>query len=233
MSTRTDSTQNNVSVVKRGAGTMTLSNPSTNAFDYWLRDTTVEEGTLAVVASGGVDGELRSETINVKGSGVLDVTSFTTYSIQRNQTLTGDGTVNAQTLQVTAASAIKPGNSAGTLTVGGNLSLSNILNMDPDGAVPDPGIHYELTEATTAGAGVNDLIDVTGNLTVDGSFNDVIVNVIPTGAGLTTGTYTLIDYAGTIALNNGGGFAAQVLDVNGNVVDSASYRQSLTRRQYG
>ena len=86
--------------------------------------------------------------------------------------------------------ALNPGNSPGTLNIAGNLTLGagTILN-------------YELGEAGTVGGANNDLVNVGGNLTLDGT-----LNVIPQ-SGFGEGYYRLFNYGGTFTdngLNMGG-----------------------------
>jgi autotransporter-associated beta strand protein len=73
---------------------------------------------------------------------------------------------------------------AGTLTAAGGLILES-------GAV----ITNDLSSTTTIGAGSNDLLEVTGNLTVNG--NAIVVNLLGT-ALQSGGTYRLIDYTGNL-----------------------------------
>ncbi|MBO9582510.1 MAG: hypothetical protein J7498_16610, partial [Sphingobium sp.] len=74
------------------------------------------------------------------------------------------------------------GNSPGTLTIAGNLTLGA-------GAI----LNYELGESGTAGGANNDLVVVGGNLTLDGTLNTVAF-----GAGYGPGYYRLFDYGGTL-----------------------------------
>jgi hypothetical protein len=129
-------------------------------------------GRLTVQAANGTDGEVGNAptpgTITVNAGGMLDASSFTTYSLQANQTLIGAGTFRAGTLSVSGDNAIHLGASAastavGTLTVQGALSLSNAFSSATG------GLYFNLGNATTPGAGVNDLISVQGPAVVDNS----------------------------------------------------------------
>ncbi|APR51923.1 hypothetical protein CA223_07225 [Sphingomonas koreensis] len=104
--------------------------------------------------------------------------------------------------------ALNPGNSPGTLNIAGNLNLGagTILN-------------FELGAPGVVGGASNDLVNVGGNLTLDGT-----LNTIGWGAGYGPGYYRLINYGGTLTDNGlaigsiAGGLGAQVLtDINGQV----------------
>ena len=86
---------------------------------------------------------------------------------------------------------IAPGASAGTITVGGNL----VLNAGTS-------LNFELGSQS-------DLINVNGNLTLDGTLN---VAALP---GFGAGTFTILDYTGTLTNN--------VLDL-GSVPDGFDYQ---------
>jgi fibronectin-binding autotransporter adhesin len=81
---------------------------------------------------------------------------------------------------------LSPGNSPGTLTVNGNLTLSA-------GAIVD----YQLGQAGTVGGSLNDLTVVHGNLTLDGTLN---VSTTP-GGTFGAGVYRLFNYDGTLTDN--------------------------------
>ena len=75
----------------------------------------------------------------------------------------------------------------GTLTVGGNLVLT-----------PGATLAMQFGKADTVGGALNDLIQVSGNLTLDGTL-DVVV---PTGGTFGPGVYRVINYGGVLT-NNG------------------------------
>lgn len=104
-------------------------------------------------------------------------------------TLGGSGTVGTTT--VANGGVIAAGNSVGTLTVSGDLSLSS-------GSILD----YELGSPGTSAAspGTSDRIDVTGNLTLDGTLNLAQSSNAADGtAGF--GYYRLMTYGGTLTDN--------------------------------
>lgn len=115
-------------------------------------------------------------------NGSLDPAS--TVTVNPNGLLGGNGTVNG-TVTVNTNGSVGPGGVgvAGTLTVNNNVSLSAAL------------LNVDLADVTTEGAGVNDLLQVNGNLTLAGT---ITVNPSLLKGALATGTYRLINYTGTL-----------------------------------
>ena len=130
--------------------------------------TNITGGTLLVGDQGG-GGAL---------GGIIDV--------QSGATLGGSGTVG--TTNVAEDGRIAPGNSIGVLTVDGNLILS-------DGSFLD----YELgSPGSSVGTGTSDRIDVTGDLTLDGTLNLAQSGDAGDGpAGF--GYYRLMTYGGALS----------------------------------
>jgi len=133
---------------------------------------TYSGGTIVSGATLGVINPAGSAT----GSGAVQV--------QAGGALVGNGSI-AGTVSV-GSGLLEPGlGGAGTLTVGGlNLAAGSVLN-------------YELGEAGVAGGTFNDLINVNGNLQLDGTLNIAQSAGGKFGAGL----YRLINYTGTLADN--------------------------------
>lgn len=94
-------------------------------------------------------------------------------------TLAGGGSIAGSVSIVDGILA--PGTSAGTLSLGG-LSLAS-------GAL----LNFELDAPNVVGSGVNDLVVVGGNLTLDGTL------AVSPLAGFGTGTYRLFDYTGSLS----------------------------------
>lgn len=113
--------------------------------------------------------------INGINGGTVSVTTMT------NTTFVGTGT---NTSPVTVSGRLSPGDmgTAGTLTVGG-------LTMSPGATAT-----FDLNPSTTAGGGVNDLLQVNGALTLNN--NTIIINMIQ--GTLAAGTYRLVNYTGTL-----------------------------------
>jgi fibronectin-binding autotransporter adhesin len=208
---------NNVSVIKRGSGKLTISTATDVLNDYWRAGTTVEAGTLEVISNGANGGELRSATIAVRSGAVLDVDHFTSYSMQSPQDLSGAGDIHAQAFAAYGDNLIAPGdNGAGTLTfrgAGGTGNTNLTIGSDFfDAAGARGGLAFDLASATTAGSGVNDLITGVNNLTLDvtqftdtftplGTDAPIEVLVTPSQNQLAAGgagTYRLINYSGTL-----------------------------------
>src|SRR3546814_1011914 len=81
---------------------------------------------------------------------------------------------------------LAPGNSPGTLTINGDLTLNGASILD-----------LEFGQANVVGGPLNDLIDVQGNLTLDGTV-DVTVT---TGGSFDAGLYRVINYDGALTDN--------------------------------
>lgn len=160
-----------------GSGTLTLIGGNAVTFD----GTNTSSGSL-VISNGsavvGLTGAI-SCPINVLSNGTFDVSVNTAFAL--NQTLSGSGTVTG--LLAVASGTISPGGSgaAGTLTFVSGLSESNNINNQ-----------FELSSP----GDTNDLIVVTGDLTLGGTNN---INVTHFGGGSTpSGTYTLFTYSGIL-----------------------------------
>ncbi|WP_404338301.1 autotransporter-associated beta strand repeat-containing protein [Sphingomonas sp. MMS12-HWE2-04] len=81
--------------------------------------------------------------------------------------------------------SLNPGNSPGTLDIAGNLTLGAATTLN-----------YELSQPGVVGGGVNDLVNVGGDLTLDGTLNVTAL------AGFGEGYYRLFNYGGSLT-NNG------------------------------
>jgi len=189
------------SIVKTGAGALNLTGSNTAGNDF-TGVVTVDAGKLLVNGNfGDATGNTATLTVNVDGT------------LGGSGTFLGSATVNG---------AINPGNSPGTLTIAGNLTLGagTILN-------------YELGEPGTVGGANNDLVVVGGNLTLDGT-----LNTLASGAGYGAGYYRLFDYGGTLTdngLNVGsiaGGYTATVLTNIGGQVNLRLGSSAVQQVQY-
>jgi autotransporter-associated beta strand protein len=115
-----------LALVKAGAGAITLSGVNT-----YTGNTTVSGGTLALGGSGSIS---NSAIIAVTNGATLDVSGRTdqTLTLNSGQTLQGGGSVNGN-LTVLGGATIMPGNATGntigTLTVQGNVTLNGLLLM--------------------------------------------------------------------------------------------------------
>jgi len=182
------------------SGTSTLSigdNNATSTFAGVLRNsgvnavlglTKIGSGTLTLSGSNTYSGptDIVAGTLAVNGSvaGVMNVGN--------GATLAGAGLLNGL-VTVAAGGVVAPGNSPGTLTMGAGLSLdaASILNFELSGS------DY------TVGGGINDLIVVNGNFSLDGLLN---VSAIGGGDFISTpdGTsWRLFSYSGGTFTDNG------------------------------
>ncbi|HWW57410.1 MAG TPA: autotransporter domain-containing protein, partial [Sphingopyxis sp.] len=152
-------------VTKIGAGTMTLTGVSGAGQDF-TGNVELEAGALVL---NGAFGDATGRIANLR--------------VGNGATLGGNGSFFGN-VSVADGGVVGPGNSAGTLTLAGNFALSggSILN-------------YELAQSGVVGGGINDLLVVGGDLTLDGTLNVTAL------AGFEAGYYRLIDYAGGLADN--------------------------------
>jgi autotransporter-associated beta strand protein len=212
--TLTLSTFNNISggggtLIKAGAGTLFLQPVNTYSGSTLINAGTLKLDTTASIAS--------SPTIVVGAGATLDVSSFTPYTLAANQTLGGSGKVTGN-VNGSGSSTISPGSSPGTLTFDNDLTLTT-----------GDGLTFDLTNNTTIGSGINDLLVVNGNLTL--SSNAVTIRPIAPGGALANGTYRLVNYTGTktgfLSINAGTRYTftldeATVGQINLNVTGTAA-----------
>ena len=168
---------------KTDSGTWTL-NHNNNTYSGV---TTVQGGTLALGATANIN---NTPSILLLSNATLDVSAMTNNVLSTNalyltpsstvQALGGNGTVNGNVFCPTTAYIVPGGtNAAGTLTITSNLTLN--------GGVTLP---FELNTATNAGSGVNDLLNVNGQLDPEyAMFVITPLSLLPNGA-----TYRLVNY---------------------------------------
>ncbi len=163
---------------------------------------TLDTQSFAVASALGLTG---NGSLNKQGNGTLTLTGNNTYTggttisagrlavtgslgtgtvnVMDTATLSGSGSIGG-TVIVADGGRIAPGTSPGTLSVAG-LTLSNNSILD-----------FELATPGVVGGGINDLIEISGNLTLDGILN------IANAGGFGNGTYRLMNYSGNLT-NNG------------------------------
>lgn len=169
-----------------GGTTLTLSNSLTGAgvlYQNGGTGTAILDGNSPAF-TGGVILYSGQTTLNgLIGSGI------TAYA---GTTLTGSGTADGL---VDVGGNFYPGgqSGAGTFTAAGGLTLESTAALTMD-----------LGATTGVGGGTNDLIAITGDLTVNG--NNISIN--PLAGSLATGSYVLMTYSGN--LNGSFGTAATV-----------------------
>ena len=137
-------------------------------------------GTLILTGASTYSGltDVQGGVLSVRGS-----LSNSAVQVESGATLSGAGTIGGA-VTILSGGILAPGNGvAGTLSVG-SLVLSS-------GSVSNFG----LGPAGTVGGGVNDLVAVTGNLTLAGTLN------IADLGSFGTGVYRLFTYGGTFTNN--------------------------------
>ena len=170
---------------KRGDGSLSLD----GALNY-LGPTVISEGSLLL----GAGSTLPDGPVIVREGAVLDTTNHASYSLATGQVLLGGGVVNANELRVTNGSFVSPGDGVGTLTVNGSLLLDGVL------PVATGGLEFELSSDPLAGPSGNDAIQVTGNVDLVGTHQIIVT---PIDNQISTGSYPLLSYGGTLNIMGG------------------------------
>ena len=221
----------NVNVVKTGTGTLTIATePSTASTDTsnatgisWGGTTTVQEGRMTILAGTSDSGEPFSD-VTVNAGAVYDVSDFGTYNLGVGKSIGGGGTIDAndngaiKTVGYFDDGFLVPGDSIGTLTVDGNLSL-NTFSTIATGAMT-----FELGSSNSTPGTDNDLVVVTNNLTLfrGAASNTFNLNVIVAeGALSTSGSYTLFDATNLVANGvTGSAFSVSFANEQGTVLET-------------
>jgi fibronectin-binding autotransporter adhesin len=171
--------------VSGGAGTATVNfNHSDDvstatAFLGSLAFNKLGTGTLLLAGTSDYTGATQVQAGTLMVEGALGNTTTTVFD---GATLGGTGSIAGDVI-VNDGATIAPGMSPGTLTVG-SLSLSS-------GSI----LEYELGQAGVIGSGINDLIEIDGSLTLDGTIN------ITDAGGFGAGVYRLMNYGGSFTDN--------------------------------
>jgi autotransporter-associated beta strand protein len=171
--------------VINGAGSLILNLDVSGAGGFILNAGTSGGGTLVL---GGANTYTGVTTVN---AGKLLVNGSTHASsvvtVQTGGTIGGTGTVGGPA--TIADGIVAPGASAGTLPFGSDLNLAStsVLKFELDGT------------DQTVGGGVNDLIVVLGNLTLDGTLD---ITALGSFAGASVGDkWRIFDYSGILTDN--------------------------------
>jgi autotransporter-associated beta strand protein len=194
-------------LIKAGSGTLVV-----QSANIYSGSTLINGGTLFLDAGASI---ATSPTIIVGNGATFDVSAFGGFTLAANQTLGGGGTVVGN-VSGSGSSVISPGSSPGTLTFSNDLSLAS-----------GDGVTFDLTNNTTIGSGVNDLLVVNGNLNLNN--NVVTIRPLAPGGALANGTYRLVNYngikTGSFSINSGTRFSLSLdesitgqvnLNVSGN-----------------
>jgi fibronectin-binding autotransporter adhesin len=134
-------------------------------------------GTLELSATNTYTGAtvINAGTLLVTGS-----ISGSATTVNAGGTLSGNGTVGSVNV---VGGTVAPGTSPGTLSAGPFSLDSNSL------------IKFELAQAGVSGGGINDLINVTGPLTLDGTLQVLELSAF------SNGSYPLFTYTGGLTNN--------------------------------
>ncbi len=153
---------------QNGTGLISLSGVNSAANGQFTGTVNVNAGTLAV---NGTLGDTAGQTASV--------------NVNANGTLHGSGTI-AGSVNVASGGTVSAGNSPGTLTVGGNYTLTS-------GATS----LFELGMPNTVGSPLNDLIQVGNNLALAGTLE--LVDAADSTISPVAGTYRLFNYGGSLS----------------------------------
>ncbi|MCH8686648.1 autotransporter outer membrane beta-barrel domain-containing protein [Sphingosinicellaceae bacterium A1X5R2] len=144
------------------------------------------DGTLVLAGANSYAGttDVLAGTVLVNGDQSA-ATGLT--SVANGARLGGVGTIGGDVMLADGATLTPGSTGVGTLTIAGDLSLAAGSTLE-----------MEFGEAGVAGGGLNDLIEVKGDLVLDGA-----INVAETAGGsFGAGIYRVINYAGSLT-NNG------------------------------
>lgn len=173
-------------VVNNGALIFDRSNAAT--FDGLISSTgsvtKFGSGVLTLTGNNSYTGTttLNDGTVLVNGNQSA-ATGLTT--VNTGATLGGNGTIGGDVF-IDNGGILSPGDGVGTLTIAGDLTLSG-------GSV----LNYAFGQANVAGGPLNDLVEVGGDLVLDGTIN---VSV-PTGGAFDGGIYRVFNYNGALTDN--------------------------------
>ncbi|WP_114953406.1 autotransporter-associated beta strand repeat-containing protein [Sphingosinicella terrae] len=171
-------------------------------------------GTLVLAGTGSYSGatSVNAGALLVNGD-YADSTGAT--SISSGASLGGTGTIGGD-VTLAAGATLTPGaGGAGTLTIAGDLTIASDAQLD-----------FEFGQANVAGGALNDLVNVGGDLILDGTINVTV----PGGGPFEAGIYRVFNYGGALTDNGlvvgtlpGGGSATVQTSIAGqvNLVNSA------------
>ena len=184
----------NSGITKNGPGRLKLTGPV--AFSGSLL---INGGSVVLGATSSLNSI--TNTVFVGSGCTLDVSATGAWTLNPGETLQGGGLVIGSVTD-NVGTVLRPGASAGTLTINGDLNLSGYGTLD-----------YELADVTTIGSGVNDLIQVNGNVSLN-DFSPTVVSFTFLNGAPSTGTYTILKYTGSLtgtipgAITNSAGYIA-------------------------
>lgn len=198
------------------AGTSSQTLTGTNTY---TGKTTVTSGTL-IQGSAAAFGN--SSAFAVVNGGVLDA-SLAGLSLGTGKTLTagrtsGSGTDILGNVTLTSGATLEVSQPVGLVATAGTFTQDGNLALD------SASLKFSLSNVTTVGSGINDLVIVqgegAGNLTLNGTIN---VDITGLSGPLVAGNYTLFQYTGTLT-----GDATNFAQPTGLVPGRSSYSYDTT-----
>ena len=162
----------NAALVVNRTGTLTLAGVVSGTGNLSQTGT----GTLVLTGTSTYTGTTSVSAGTLQVDGGLGNTALT---VQSGATLAGQGTITGS-VTILDGGHLAPGPAAQTLSVG-NLALNTSSILD-----------YQLSTPGVIGSGVNTLVNVTGNLTLDGVLN------VTNGGSFGSGSYRLLNYTGAL-----------------------------------
>ncbi|HEU5124748.1 MAG TPA: autotransporter-associated beta strand repeat-containing protein [Verrucomicrobiae bacterium] len=160
-----------------GGVSLTLSNTLNGAGSL------IKAGGSSLILAGGDDSYSGTTTVS---NGTLVINNVLTSSgaliTMTNTTLAGNGSYSGA---VDVSGQLQPGG----IGVFGTFTSSGLMLQETASLV------FDLNTVQTVGSGFNDLLQVNGNLAVNG--NSILINL--PNAALKAGTYRLINYTGTLS----------------------------------
>jgi autotransporter-associated beta strand protein len=184
-------------LIKLGPGTLILTGANT-----YTGGTTINGGTLLLNGAGTIG----TGNLTMAG-GTLDVTGITvpTFTLASGTTLSGVGTINATGKTVQVDGILSPGNSPGTLTINGDLTLS-----------PTAVSNFEINGTTS---GLFDRIVGVNSMTFGGTLN--LTTGYAAALGDSVQLFSANTYSGTFSsitgTNLGGGLSWIFDAANGTI----------------
>ncbi|KTD99948.1 hypothetical protein ATE68_05720 [Sphingopyxis sp. H038] len=167
-------------------------------------------GTLALGGSGSFTGTMTVEAGTLFVNGDYSAATGATR-VAAGATLGGTGTIGGNVDFASGATLAPGAGGPGTLIVAGNLSLAAGTQLD-----------FEFGQAGVAGGALNDLVNVGGNLVLDG-----VLNVgVPAGGAFDVGIYRMFNYGGTLT-NNGVTFGTMPTGANAAIQTSVAGQVNL------